>query len=504
MYSNNKKKLFLFNSITGVAQLIITVALTFLCIPIFMVSLGEVQYGIFCATTVIGSLSSFANLSLDATLIKYLSEQGRTQESSYDILSTLILLVVVLLPLSFCIFLLKDVILLNLLNVPVEYLSSSTILLKYLLIANFFLLVGKVFTAILDSEHKIYLNNLYTFIYSTFYWGGIIVVISIGHGLEQIGIAICLSALLWFLLVFYSAMKTWGKIQTGQLRQNFRRIAKKQLNYSMKIYTGSLLNFCYEPLTKALISNLFGVTYVGLYENALKIKNNLLSVFTKLLYPINPMISHENDYDKLRDLIKNTSKILFYFVIPFIVILILCTKPIISLWLGGKIEPESISILTISTIILSCFSLLLSTTVTPIYLFLRIKNHPEKEIYLQGINVLVNMIVIVLTFKQIGFYSFVLGNVSSLLVSFILCIYYQKKYLQFYPFSGVKDILKYTSSFLFIGLIVGIFNLLFQETTWTNVVFVSLFSAMISLSVFYFTGLIRKEDITMLLSKSKS
>jgi O-antigen/teichoic acid export membrane protein len=500
MYSNNKKKLFLFNSITGVTQLIITVALTFLCIPIFLRNLGDVQYGIFCATAVVGNLSTFANLSLDATLIKYLSEQGRSQESNYDILTTLIILVVVLLPLSIVLFLLKDIILLNLLKVPVEHLYQSAVLLKYLLIANFFLLVGKVFTAILDSEHKIYLNNLYTFIYSTVYWGGIIVVVLFGYGLEQIGLTICASALLWFLLVFYSAMKTWGKIRIGQLQQNFKRIVKKQLNYSLKIYTGSLICFLYEPLTKILISNLMGISFVGLYDIVLKIKANLLSVFSKILYPIYPMIAHEPNYDKLRNLIKNTNKLLFYLIIPIIVILIICSKSVISLWLGGKVDPENIPILTLSSIVLACFSLLLSTTVTPIYIFLRIKNHPEKEIYIQGVNVVVNMIVIALFFKPLGFYSIILGNVSSLIVSFILCTYYQKKHLHFYPFSGVKDMFKYTASFLFIGLITGLFSLLFQETTWANVIFVSLFSGLISMGIFYFMGIVKKEDVTMLLS----
>lgn len=487
----SKKKLFIVNSGTGVIQLLLTVSLIFICVPIFMNRLGENLYGVFCAVAVIGNLSIFANLSLDSTLIKYLSEQGKTQESNYDIIISIFIIIAVFIPLSIGIYLFKEVFLLQVLKIPAEHLAPSIILLKYLLIANFFLLVGKVFTAILDSEHKIYLTNLYTFIYSALYWGGIIVVLLIGFGLEQIGLIICISALCWFLLVSFSATKTWGKIQPGNLRQNFRRIAKKQINYSIKIYTGSLLNFFYEPLTKILISNLFGVTDVGVYENALKIKNNLLAVFSKLLYPFNPLIAHEDNRLKLRALMININKALYYFIIPIIALLIVCAKPLISLWVGKDTSPEFLPVLTASVIALSCFSLLFSTTVIPIYLYLRLKNHPEKEIYLQGINVIINTLVITLLYNKIGFYSVVVGNVLSIFIPFLMCIYYQKRYLQFYPFSKLRDLIKYLLIFLFIGLATALAGFLFHNITWINVIIISMFCGTFSLCLFYFTGLFR-------------
>jgi O-antigen/teichoic acid export membrane protein len=386
------------------------------------------------------------------------------------------------------------------LKIPAEHLAPSVILLKYLLIANFFLLVGKIFTAILDSEHKIYLTNLYTFIYSAFYWGGIIVILLLGFGLEQIGLVVCIAALCWFLLVSYSATKTWGKIRVGNLRQNFRRIVKKQINYSIKIYTGSLLNFFYEPLTKILISNLFGVAYVGVYENALKIKNNLLSVFLKLLYPFNPLIAHEENHQKLRSLMININKALYYFIIPIIAMLIVCAKPLILLWVGKDTSPEFLPLLTASAIALSCFSLLFSTTVTPIYIYLRLKNHPEKEIYVQGINVVVNLLVIMLLFKQLGFYSVVVGNILSLLATFIICLFYQKKYLKFYPFSDPKGLSKYIFSFILINLTVYFFATFFSEIRWINIFIVSLCSCIVSIVVFYFLKIIKKEDIILFFS----
>jgi hypothetical protein len=129
------------------------------------------------------------------------------------------------------------------------------------------------------------------------------------------------------------------------------------------------------------------------------------------------------------------------------------------------------------------------------------KNHPEKEIYLQGINMVINILVIALVFNQMGFYSVILANGLSLLIPFLMSLFYQKKYLHFYTFSGIKDLLKYLSTFLFIGLFTVLFALLFRETTWINVIIISAFSGALSLGIFYFTGIIKKEDMAMLFSK---
>jgi O-antigen/teichoic acid export membrane protein len=207
------------------------------------------------------------------------------------------------------------------------------------------------------------------------------------------------------------------------------------------------------------------------------------------------MIAHEEDPEKLKKLVMNTSKTLFYLIIPIIVLFVICTESIMTLWLGG----DEIQLLTLSTIVLVGFSLLLSTTVTPVCLFLRLKNHPGKEIYLQAINVTVNLLVIVLFLKHLGFYAVVLGNVLSLLVSFLMCIYYQKKYLHFYPFTGMKDLLKYFFSFILIGFSTYLFALFFRETSWINIITVSIFSCTISICVFYFMKIVRNEDISFII-----
>ncbi len=491
MQFNNKKKLIFFNSITGVVQLVLTVALIFVCIPLFTNILGLDAFGAFSTVSVIGNLSVFANLSLDSTLIKYISEQGKTKESDYDIITSLILLLLILLPLTVLIFIFKDFFLLTVLKMPLEFLGQTRVLLDCLLIANLFLLPGRIFTTIMDVNHKIYLTNFYQFIYSLIYWGGIIIVLISGFGLEYVGFVVLIAALVWFTLAVYSSMKIWGRFSVKGLKQNFGRIARKQLKYSTKIYIGSLLNFLYEPLTKILLSNLLGLSYVGMYEITLKIKMNLFSVYHKLLYPIQPVIAQEQSYDRLRNLIKKISQTFFYLIIPSVVILLVCTKSIMALWIGEG----DLDLLTFSTVVMVCFSLLMVTTVMPIYIYLRLKNHPSKEIYVQGMNVVINLLVILIFHSSMGYYAIVLANVASVSVSFFILQYYQKKYLDFYSFSNWKEFLKYVSIFGMILLSTVLFSLLFDEVSWMNVILVASFCGIISLFVFYFTKILKKEDL---------
>ncbi|MDR1370752.1 MAG: oligosaccharide flippase family protein [Dysgonamonadaceae bacterium] len=491
MQFSNKKKLLFFNSITGVVQLVLTVALIFVCTPLFISVLGLEAFGAFGTVSVIGSLSSYANLSLDSTLIKYISEQGKTRESDYDIITSLILLLLILVPLTIFVFVFKDFFLLTILKMPLDFLEPSRILLDCLLVANLVLLPGRIFTTILDVNHKIYLTNLYQFIYNLIYWGGIILVLTNGFGLEYVGFVVLVAAFVWFGLAVYSSLKIWGRFSVKGLKRNFGRIVRKQLKYSTKIYTGSLLNFFYEPLTKILISNFLGLSYAAIYDITLRIKINLFSVYQKLLYPIQPLIAQEQSRDRLKTLIEKVSQIFFYLVIPSAVILLVCTKPIMTLWIGG----DNIDLLTFSTVIMVCLSLLMVTTVTPIYIYLRLKNQPSKEIYVQGLNVVVNLLFILVFYRSMGYYAIVLANAVSVLVSFLVLQYYQKKYLNFYSFSNWRELLRYISVFGMILLFTILFSLLFKEFSWINIILVFLFCGLISLTAFYFVKILKKEDL---------
>ena len=223
------RKLLLKNSLSGVLQSIVNMALVFTVIPIFVKMLGQENYGIFSLIIVVGNLNVFTNLGLTHALIKFLSEQGKVKESHYDILITFLLTFIILLPLSLTAAYLNKFVLISILNIPQANFEDVRLFYFYLLGSNFLLIIGQVAKAVLDSGQRIVTTNLIQIIYSFFYWGLILVVLLLGYQLTQIGIASFFAAIIWFITITYKAISYWGRFSLTGLSQNYRRIVKKQL-----------------------------------------------------------------------------------------------------------------------------------------------------------------------------------------------------------------------------------------------------------------------------------
>lgn len=419
----SKKKL-INNSLSGVIQLVITAVLTFLCIPIFINKLGTELYGIFAIISVIGNLNIFANLGLNSALIKYVSEQGKCSKSENDIFASFVIMCSIIIPLTILAFIFRELVLIKVLSIPLKYYAQSEILYITLLISNMLLLIGQIFTAVLDSMQKIYFTNFAQLIYSIIYWGGIIAVVLMGHYLDWVGYAILVATFCWFFLILIFFMKKWGTIAFTNLKDTFKPAAKKQLTFGIKVYFSGFISFFNEPLFKILISHFLGLNVVAYFEIGLKIRLQLTGIFSKLLQPLYPYLSSLNDKQFITTLIKDLTSKIFLLVLPVCALLIITCKDIVTLWLRNDITNYSIFIigLVIPYLIFSPLTL-------PIYIFLLAKGYPEKTIIFQTVSVIVNISIFYFLFSLIGMYAVILSNAFSYLASYILGLYYQNKYL---------------------------------------------------------------------------
>lgn len=375
------KKQLIINSASGITLVIFSAILTFYTIPIFIKTLGSEAYGVFAIVSTIGSLNVFSDLGLNKSLIKFISEQGNATESHIDIIVTLTILFVILLPLTFLAILFDDVILIHLLNIPTTLINDAKWLYLFLLISNSFVLIGQTFVAVIDARQKIYLTNFIQFFYNIIYWGLILLVLLLGHSLKAVGLMILLTTFLWFAVISITAFRVWGKLQIKGIKNNFLRVAKKQLSYGIKIYSAGLVGFFYEPLTKILVANFVGISEVGFFEIALKIKNLLWGLIAKFLYPLFPLLSQLSDKAKIRFVVHNIEQKIFFIITPVIAIIIFCSKPFITLWIGQHNEVISFSVIFITSFFL------IGSTALPIYQFLIAKNHASKTIVIQSSNV---------------------------------------------------------------------------------------------------------------------
>lgn len=413
------------NSLSGVGQLVLTAGLTFFSIPVFIRALGDEAYGAFSIVTLAGNLNIFANLGLNTALLKFLAVQGKSRESDYDIAVTLGLLLLVMVPLSALAISQQAYILQDMLGLSPELYGRVASLYRCVVAANLIVLLGQTFTTVLDSQQRMYLTNFYQLIYSILYWGGLIAVVSLGYDLGEVGLVIVGAAGLWFILVMVAAWRSWGRLDLTGLSGELRRVARKQVSFSSKVYAAGLLTMLFEPMTKILVSRLIGVREVGYLEIAYKIRGQLWAFVTKLTYPLYPKIAQETSTGRLSRMIGEFQTGMLLLMVPFLLFFTASVPDLLRFWLPSVNTATVVATLSIAT------TYLVGTLAIPPYYFLMSRHHVGKTVWLQASNVIVNGVVILATYRMLGFYGIVLANSLAILSSLALSTYFQKKYLGF-------------------------------------------------------------------------
>ncbi len=430
------KKLFAKNSLTGVFLKIIVAALTFYAIPLIIKDLGANVYGIFASVTVIGDLARITNVGFYSALIKFISIQGKSKESSYDIITAFISMIVLMSLISIVLFVFSDQIILNVLNIDIEYLPDSKVLFNRLVISNFILQVGLNFTGILESQKRMYLVSYIQLIYSVIYWSSIILVVSYGLGLREVGLMVMLSAIIWLIVIAYASFKIYGPIHFRGFRRNFRQSIRKLLGYGLKLYASGLLFLFWEPLVKIIVANYFGVTHVGFIDIGIRVKNQFQRIFQALFWPLFQLFSEIRSKEKIAAIVKEIEEKITLFIIPICIGLIFSMNTIIDLWIG-----ENVEIISISVLIITIGTLLGQTIIQPFHNYLG-ANKPTISILNQVI-MDVSYIPFIFLLKEIfAFYGVIISLAIAYLIHLLLGLYFQKKYLNLMIFDSSKKLLK--------------------------------------------------------------
>ncbi|GIK61340.1 MAG: oligosaccharide flippase family protein [Ignavibacteriota bacterium] len=483
-----KKKL-LWSSITGTFQVILNTVLIFIVIPVFISTLGLHSYSIFSLLLLFNNLNVFMNLGLNTSLIKYVAEQGRSQQSNYDIAVSFSLLFIVLIPISTAAIFFTEFFLSNVFNISQVYITSGTTLLfNAIIISNCFLLLGQIFSAVLDAQQKVYLNNAALILYNFLYWGLILLSLLKFPGFTAISISILTATIVWFVVVYILFKKTWGSFKLRGVRKNFLITAKKQLSYGVKLYLSGSISFFHEPLTKLLISHFVGLTEVAFFDIAIRLKNQLWNLTSRVFYPLFPFISQLSDKEKIRKLIHTVEQKTAFLIIPIVCIVIYVSKPFVEIWIGNDVEVISVSMISITV------AYLLAVIVVPVYQYLMAKGYPGKTIIIQILNVIVNTCLFFLTLPWIGYNAAVISSVGSILSSFTLTLYYQKKYLNSLILDNFKQLWK---SFLIlsINILIGLALSEIIEKDILKIIIIPLVLITVSVYMFRVLKIFSREEI---------
>lgn len=409
----------------GIVQFALTATLQLFSVPIFINKLGMELYGIFSIVSVIGNLNLLINFGLNGALIVHLAQQGKCKESDHDIIVTQVIMLALITLFTTITILFSDFIIMNIFSIPNQYLNESKNLLRLLVCSNSLLLLGQTFTAIIDSKQETHITNICQFVYSLIYWGGMISVVTLEGNLKNVGMIALISAFIWLILIMIFAYRLWGNLEINGVLKNFKATAKKQLSYGSKIFISGLIGFMFEPLSKILLSNFIGLNAVALFEIGTKIRGQIVGIITKALYPIYPYIANTKKNKILKKRIFELSKNLQLITIALSIIITYTMPIILKLWLNQTNMQDTTIFVTIMTIT----QLLLLPPVLLIYQYLTATGMADKNILIQMSGVIVNTIFFFVLLDRFGMYTILTANILAYFSSYLICNYYQYKYL---------------------------------------------------------------------------
>src|ERR1051325_314180 len=112
------------NSISGLIQIGLNSLLLIITIPLLIKHLGTEYFGVYATINIISNLNNFINIGISASVLKYLAEQGKIQESNFDIIISIILVSLITVPIVLLLLLYNKFILFTVLNInQINYLN---------------------------------------------------------------------------------------------------------------------------------------------------------------------------------------------------------------------------------------------------------------------------------------------------------------------------------------------------------------------------------------------
>ncbi len=455
------KKLFAKNSLTGVGQKLLIALLTFYTIPVFIKLLGKEAYGVFATLSVIGELSRLTNVGFNASIVKFISKQGKIRQSSQDIVVAVFTMLVLITIISSVFLSLRELLLASVFNIPDAYLEDSRTLFSMLVFANATLLLVMPFTAILESQKRIYILNYLQLTYSILYWGLIILALQLNLGLASVGYMAFAAASIFFILTVSFSIKVWGKFHLKGISRYFKTSLKKQLGYGLQIYLSGFLGLFWEPLIILIINHTFGVASVTYYDVGIRIRNQITRINQSFILPLFQLFSERGKLDEIRSIIIVFKKYYLLGAIPVIAFLFYSTRPIIELWIGKDVESYTSVVLALSAGVIMG-----QVIVSPIFTYLR-AFRPMALVYNQIIMIFMSVVPILATYKFLGYNSVVLAIYLSYFTQFLLSHYYARRFIKLPFITDINNTLKTLMYGVLLFFVGGVVAWALKGSTWS-------------------------------------
>ena len=415
-----RRNALLLGSLSAAIQSILGIVVIGIGLPVLLTTLGKELYGVFAVVSVVSTLGTITSPGISGALLFHVGRADSRTDANHAILGNLTLsLVLGLLGLVGGL-LFETTVLEDIFSLAEPLARPNVILYRYLLVCGALTTIGQSFVAMMDVQQKNHLSNFSQFIYSIVYWLLCTAFAALWHSLEALAYAVLIATILWFGLVTVLAIRSWGRIEISGTWRVVGGALVSQVRYGSQLFLAHQMTWLYEPFTKILIANTLGVANVATFDIAVRVKNQIWSVFAKMIYPINPLLASLRSEEQAKLIVTDTSRIILLLIVPISVAFGLAARSLYAAWFGAADHD-----LVLATVLMTCGHFL-SLIGLPMYHFSVARGFAKHIIVVHLSNAVLNGVIYLSCYSFLSFAAAPLANAGATVLSLVYLLGVQR------------------------------------------------------------------------------
>ncbi len=403
-------------------QILATTVVGLLLPPVLLAYLGLEVYGIWAIITLVNYYVALLDLGFQSGLIKLIAEAETQKDTKY-----ILVLVNTSFWVYFGVFGLGLVVTLGVGEILASWLLSGlpdstpyvSVFETYMVVSLFGLLVIP-FSGLLKGFQRYDQSNLLEVLAML-----LNAAVSIGlvlSGLRLWALVIgSATAALWRLVAYiWLSRRTFPSLGLRWVSKSSLSILRQLFHLSPADQSVRIYSVITQSVVRLAISAYAGVAFVGIYDIAKRIVNQVNGVSSIVFYPLVPVVSSlvaQGKKESLYELLRRCQLYLGMLGLPLTYFLLIFYDPVLSAWLGLS-EVSSISFAG-RLLLIATFAELFTGPATTASLGLGTANLHVVKLLLSGI---LSVALILGLGQQYGFQGIVIGETAATLIGTLVCI----------------------------------------------------------------------------------
>jgi len=441
-----------FNSL----NIFISMAISFILLPIILRTMGNELYGIYILIITLSGYFNIMETGVGTASVKFVSQhliKNENREINEILINSLVFYFLIGL-ITATILILISFFFVSFFNIPARYLFLTKQILIFAGIALLIIWPLKLFRKVLEGNQDYAVTSGATIVFEIINF--LLIIVFLRKCVNPFLFFVFLKFISQIFLNLFFCMYSFRRLDF--LKVDYYLISKKAFRkifkFSSILYLCQIIGLLVYNTDKILISIFLNISSITLYEISYKFHqlvrtvNNLSS---SALLPVISSLNSKNDNDKIKEIFFRSQKYTIVLVLPIVISIIIFAKPIVLYWLGPDYNSVVFPIqLFVSYFIFNCSLALVGQILVAVD---KVRYTLNYRIGIAVSNLILSVIFIILTKNFIGV---IWGTVISYCIGFPIYLSIALKLIKVDFYEFLNKVILPTYLYAIIPLIVGI------------------------------------------------